>query len=255
MSRAGYARLSNEFWRNTKVRKLKRRHGMAAVGLFALIVAYCSDTLSDGHVSEDVLIYQLDADEDMIAALCEVGMLDKTDDGYRVHDYLLHQNSREQIETKAAANRARQRRFKEKHLNEDEPDDDNALVTRYPGVSNALVTRYRLTKNQEPRTNNQYSSQVVEEANTVDAHTREAASAPDNARVEDVLLDAWLPAGDDLARAAELGVDGDALADKMRDKLARKGFDACGVHRRTPRALDAMFRTWVEHEAQWAGEG
>lgn len=40
----------------------------------------------------------------------------------------------------------------------------------------------------------------------------------------------------------------------MRDKLTRKGFDACGIHRRTPQALDAMFRTWIEHEAQWAKE-
>lgn len=80
------------------------------------------------------------------------------------------------------------------------------------------------------------------------------AAIPNDARSEDALLDAWRPADDDLARAAELGVDGDTLADKMRDKLTRKGFDACDIRRRTPQALDAMFRTWVEHEAQWTGE-
>ena len=68
------------------------------------------------------------------------------------------------------------------------------------------------------------------------------------------MLDAWSPSEADLAAASGLGVDGDAVAHKLRDKLTRKGFDACGVNRHTAAALDATFRSWVEHEAQWAGE-
>ena len=87
MSRNGYARLSNEFWRNTKVRKLKRKYGMGAVGLFALIVTFCSDTLSDGYVSEDALLYQLDANEIDIRALCDMGMITPEGDGYVAVSY------------------------------------------------------------------------------------------------------------------------------------------------------------------------
>lgn len=89
------------------------------------------------------------------------------------------------------------------------------------------------------------------------ARAREAATSaaegerePDEANV----LDAWSPSEADLATASGLGVDGEAVARKLRDKLTRKGFEACGVNRRTTAALDATFRSWVEHEAQWAGE-
>ena len=115
MSRTGYARLSNEFWRNTKIRALKYEHGMAPIGLFATIIAYCSDTMSDGYVSQAAMRYQLDADEADLQALVDMGMLiPEEDGGYTVHDYLVYQNSREHIARKRAAGNNRQRKYRQK---------------------------------------------------------------------------------------------------------------------------------------------
>lgn len=250
MSRNGYARLSNEFWRNTKVRKLKRKYGMGAVGLFALIVTFCSDTLSDGYVSEDALLYQLDANEIDIRALCDMGMILPEGDGYRVHDYLKHQNSRESVERKAESNRERQRLWRERHGSDATGEERNALVTRYGGVSNALPF------NQEPRTNNQSLTEGGSGGELSNrARVREAAPTPAGEDVdEDALVESWHPSAENIALAERLDVDARCLEQRFRDKIARKGLSALGVKRRTLAALDATFRSWIEHEAQWAGE-
>lgn len=115
MSRTGYARLSNEFWRNTKIRKLAATNNMEAIGLYALMIAYSSDTLSDGYVSNDAMWFQLNAKEDMADTLCDAGLITKGDDGYQVCGYLEHQNSREQIKHKRERDNARQRKYQTKH--------------------------------------------------------------------------------------------------------------------------------------------
>lgn len=115
MSRTGYARLSNDFWRNTKIRKLAATDNMEAIGLYALMIAYSSDTLSDGYVNEDAMWFQLEANEDTIDTLCEAGLITKIDDGYQVCSYLKHQNSSEQIKQKRAQDNARVKKNRAKH--------------------------------------------------------------------------------------------------------------------------------------------
>lgn len=88
------------------------------------------------------------------------------------------------------------------------------------------------------------------------ARTREAAPTPAGEDVdEDALVESWRPSAENTALAEQLGVDAARLERRFRDKIARKGLTALGVKRRTLTALDATFRSWVEHEAQWAGEG
>lgn len=115
MSRIGYARLSNEFWRNTKIRKLAATDNMEAIGLYALMIAYSSDTLSDGYVNEDAMWFQLEANEDTIDTLCDAWLITKIDDGYQVCSYLKHQNSSEQIKQKRAQDNARVKKSRAKH--------------------------------------------------------------------------------------------------------------------------------------------
>lgn len=115
MSRTGYARLSNDFWRNTKIRKLAATDNMEAIGLYALMIAYSSDTLSDGYVNEDAIWFQLEANEDTIDTLCDAGLITKIDDGYQVCSYLKHQNSSEQIKQKRAQDNARVKKNRAKH--------------------------------------------------------------------------------------------------------------------------------------------
>ena len=254
MSRTGYARLSNELWRNTKIRKLKRKHGMSPVGLFALIVTYCSDTMSDGRISEDALLYQLDADDTDVQALVDAGMLTADGDGYVVHDYLRHQNSREQIEQQAEAHRRRQREYLERQAVAKEREACDASMTRHIDVNDGA------TVNQEPRTNNQVSSsQVVEEVGeSTCAHAREATTPATGEESDDEgMIAAWKPSAEDYELAKRLHdqgkplVDVDALAARYRDKLTGRGFEACGLGRHTPAALHAGFRMWISREAEW----
>lgn len=87
------------------------------------------------------------------------------------------------------------------------------------------------------------------------ACAREAASTPTGEdEDEDELMDSWRPSVENVELAKRLDVDVAVLERRFRDKAARKGLVALGVKRRTVAALDATFRSWIEHEAQWAGE-
>lgn len=257
MSRAGYARLSNEFWSSPSVMKMLAVNP-AAVGFYVASVSYASDNLTDGLIEEQVARYVLRAPEDVIEYLVAEGKWEPVENGWMIHNYTKWQNSRKQVETA----RERDRNRKTRDASSNVPDgfhseserNANGFQTDSRRNPNGIQTAFNVNQNQKE--NQDTYTQVVEDVNVVDARAREAAATPtgDDARREEALLEAWLPTSDDLAHAASLGVDGKTLADKMRDKLTRKGFDACGIHRRTPQALDAMFRTWIEHEAQWAKE-
>ena len=162
MARQGYGKLSNGFHSNTKVLKLQRMRP-SALGVYCMAISFCSDVLNDGVMSEDDVIYQLNATEEDIEALIKVGMFERSDDGsYRIHDYLSHQSSREQVETRAegARNRKRKQRSEADVTPESRWDETN--VTSMSRRDNSNVTPESrwdsLTKNQEPITNNQKNS-------------------------------------------------------------------------------------------------
>lgn len=257
MSRTGYARLSNEFWSAPSVMKMLAVNP-AAVGFYVASVSYASDNLTDGLIEEQVARYVLRAPEDVIEYLVAEGKWEPVENGWMIHNYTKWQNSRKQVETARERDRNRKAQDASKNVpfgfhseSERNPNGIQQDSSRNP---NGIQPAFNVNQNQKE--NQDTYTQVVEDVNVVDARAREATATTtgDDARREEALLEAWLPTSDDLAHAASLGVDGKTLADKMRDKLTRKGFDACGIHRRTPQALDAMFRTWIEHEAQWAGE-
>ena len=184
MARQGYGKLSNGFHSNTKVLKLQRMRP-SALGVYCMAISFCSDVLNDGVMSEDDVIYQLNATEEDIEALIKVGMFERSDDGsYRIHDYLSHQSSREQVETRAegARNRKRKQRSEADVTPESRLDEtnvtsmsrrDNSNVTPESRLDETNVTSMSrrdnsnvtpesrldsLTKNQEPITNNQKNS-------------------------------------------------------------------------------------------------
>lgn len=159
MVRQGYGKLSNGFHSNTKVLKLQRMRP-SALGVYCMAISFCSDVLNDGVMSEDDVIYQLNATEEDIEALIKVGMFERSDDGsYRIHDYLSHQSSREQVETRAEGARNRKRKQRSEADVTPESRGDETNVTSMSRRDNSNVTPESrgdsLTKNQEPRTNNQ----------------------------------------------------------------------------------------------------
>ena len=136
MTRQGYARLSNGFYANTKVRKLAMRRP-SALGLYALAISFCSDRLTDGRLSEDELLYQLFASEDDIRALCDVGLFESDGEGYVIHDYLEHQNSSQKVIEKRQ--REQKRHAERANAAEDESPADG-LPTDCEGSADSLPT-------------------------------------------------------------------------------------------------------------------
>lgn len=156
MARQGYGKLSNDFHSNTKVKKL-RRICPSAIGVYAVAISYCSDELNDGVMSEDDVLYQLDATDDEVEALLKVGLFERDDDGsYRIHDYLVHQSSREQVESKAEGRAT----ASASSVPEPKSRPSHARTTRMSQACHAVTVRMShqshavtpLTKNQEPRT-------------------------------------------------------------------------------------------------------
>lgn len=143
---AGYARLSNDFWQDRDVLKLRRRNPSAAL-LYVMAISWCSDHASDGIIAEDELLYVLNASDEDVSDLAASGLLLRgSDEGcYVIRNYLKYQNSAEQIEQAKEKVKERQRRKRERDANKTVTDSDNESVTP-------------MSFNQEPRTKNQKNS-------------------------------------------------------------------------------------------------
>lgn len=114
MAKRGYVQLLNDFWMNEKVQEL-RVTCPSAVGLYAMLLAFCSDNLTDGHVSERQLLYVVKASDKEIDALCEVGMVEPDGDkGFIIHDYLKHNRSKDQVLNAREHNVERVRRYRKR---------------------------------------------------------------------------------------------------------------------------------------------
>ncbi|MDF7665703.1 hypothetical protein [Bifidobacterium sp. ESL0745] len=219
VKRDGFAKLSNGFWRSTKVRKL-RRERPTALGLYALAISFCSDRLNDGHITDDELYYQLGADDDDIDALLDVRMLeDDGESGYYIHDYLDHQTSREKALEKAEKHRRAQARYIA-------GQNDESLINQCP-VNDVSTLNTQNTKN--PRTsllsNDKSERHPLPDENEI----REWKPKPDHRQQAMELVDKGYPL-----------IDVDNLAKEFRNSLLSKGIEHYGY-----RNLDAAFDTWI----------
>lgn len=251
MSTTGYAKLQNDFWRSPKGMKLKKRNPSAGF-LYILAISYAADNLTDGHISEDVAYYALDATDEQIAFLVDNGYWDEAEsgDGWMIHDYLEHQNSREQIEATRAKDRARKAR--KKADSDTTPDGFQSDSARKPdgGRVEGLNTKHK--------TQNQNSSSSEEEE---DAHERAASAATveENLMGESEVIDLWEPSpacqghADELERAGRPHIDLDQLATTFRNKLHARGLAAYRL-RPVAESLDAEFRTWITKECDFIEE-
>jgi hypothetical protein len=108
---AGYARLSNGFWQDKDILKLRRRNPSAAL-LYVMAISWCSDHASDGIIAEDELLYVLNASDEDVSDLAASGLLLRgSDEGcYMIRNYLKYQNSSLQIEQEREKEREKKRR-------------------------------------------------------------------------------------------------------------------------------------------------
>ena len=101
-----WGKMDDKFHRNRKVRELRRRKGgMEALGVWSFWWSWCLD---DQTTCGEVPSLELSrADEKSAALLVEVGLWDKTDDGYQFHDFVEYNPTPEQVARKKENDRKR----------------------------------------------------------------------------------------------------------------------------------------------------
>jgi hypothetical protein len=108
-NKVAWAKLDDKFHGNPKVLQA----GLPALGLYVLGLSYCADQLTDGQLSRKVVAgwkgWKPAADD-----LVRAGLWEETPRGYRVHDYLDWNPSREQLQRERADAAERKRLFRER---------------------------------------------------------------------------------------------------------------------------------------------
>lgn len=262
MARRGYVQIVNGFHKNRKVRKL-RQMCPSAVGAFVMIVSYCGDEMTDGHVDEDTMLYVLQITDEELNALCAVDMIEPDGNGgYDVHDYLMHNRSRAQIMKKREREKERYRvktddsdsvgnlptEPRQNRSNTDETSDSAGKTSAEAGSAELLPAESQLNrdKHQNTRTPEHISNEISPPV--CPPHEGD----PQNALFDDppkptkpkrkaktTLPDGWTPKPKHRTRAIELGLDLDEEAESFTASAEANG--------RTYANWDAAFTYWLNN--------
>lgn len=106
-----WARVDDSLYDHPKtVELLEERGGLAAMGLFTLLLSYCNRHLTDGRFTI-VNAKRCGGNAGLVALLVAHGFVDDMDDAeYRIHDFLSYSKSREKVDAERDAWRQRQQR-------------------------------------------------------------------------------------------------------------------------------------------------
>lgn len=264
MARRGYVQIVNGFHKNRKVRKL-RQMCPSAVGAFVMIVSYCGDEMTDGHVDEDTMLYVLQITDEELNALCAVDMIEPDGNGgYDVHDYLMHNRSRAQIMKKREREKERYRvktddsdsvgnlptEPRQNRSNTDETSDSAGKTSAESGSAELLPAESQLNrdKHQNTRTPEHISNEISppvcppHEGDTQNAlfnDSSEPVKPKRKRKAKTTLPDGWTPKPKHRSRAFELGLDLDAETEKFTSSAEANG--------RTYANWDAAFTYWLNN--------
>ena len=97
MARRGYVQLVNGFYDNDKVRDLVRMGRADSVGVYCMALSLCGDRLTDGFVPRRAMLSNIGATPEQVRALVDEGMLEEVDEGWIIHDYTVHNRTKEQV--------------------------------------------------------------------------------------------------------------------------------------------------------------
>lgn len=159
-----WVRLSDDFYDHPKFDKA----GTLGIALFTAGLAWANRNLSDGFIPrkaalrlldfEDVVEAVRNADRNgvtnalhnddltpaitrgAVQALVDAGLWHVEEDGYRIHDYLDYQASKEQIEAGRESNAARQKAWRERRKAEKQAQKNGESNESRNGVTNGGVT-------------------------------------------------------------------------------------------------------------------
>lgn len=168
-------------------------------------LCYCGTYLTDGFIPMTAVAKWADENMEVIVSLVVAGLWreDVSNNGFRIHDYLAHQTSKQQVEDKRGALRERQKRYRDKsksdNTNESAYDWGNA-------VTNAEVTP------------TEYRIQNTEYINTEDINTELSTSyGAKSPRVKSA-KDAVTRISDKLADARANGINAWNLSRLVEDE-------------------------------------
>lgn len=127
--------------------------GPIAAWLNVCGIAYCNRQLTDGYIPASVANRLTDADEagcytceEIAERLCEVGLWERVEGGYRIHDYLVYQPSKEAVLKEREA--ARSRMNKRRSSGEVRANIGRSSASPHPNPS-LEVQKQRVSKNQK----------------------------------------------------------------------------------------------------------
>ncbi len=268
MARRGYVQIVNGFHKNRKVRKL-RQMCPSAVGAFVMIVSYCGDELTDGHIDEDTMLYVLQVTDQELNALCAVDMIEPDGNGgYDVHDYLMHNRSRAQVMKKREREQERYRtktensdsvvnlqsESRQNRSNTDETSDSDGRTSAEADSAEPLPSESRLNrdKHQNTRTPEHISNEIsppVGPPHEGDAQAAlfDAPSEPvkKKRRSKTLLPETWRPGARHERRAREVGADLRIEATKFANWAIANG--------KTYADWDRAFDNWLLNSRKYDG--
>lgn len=102
-----------------KVKRIPRRMRLAAIGLWTLTGAWAADHDTDGNVPAH-MIDDFDGTDEVIDALVEAGMWDRTDAGIVFHDWATFQPTKESKERDRSQTAERVRKYRQRTRNDSE---------------------------------------------------------------------------------------------------------------------------------------
>ncbi len=243
MGVTGYIKLSNDFWRNTKIRKLAIQGKWQAIALFMFALSYCGDSLTDGRITKDDLLYQLSGDEESIKTLVDSHLLEAIDGAYIIHDYLAWQRSKDDIVAANLKHAERQKNYRKRNSDTSphrHPTVTQASPHRHASVSDAAVTEKPRTQNPEPK----ITKRECREKNTNQETSQPHSQAPSLKDWEEKLLkwhhgDEHRRMVDRFAQEGKPKVDLDALETEFKASIASKGNSQGYVD------FDEAFKVWI----------
>ena len=268
MARRGYVQIVNGFHKNRKVRKL-RQMCPSAVGAFVMIVSYCGDELTDGHIDEDTMLYVLQVTDQELNALCAVDMIEPDGNGgYDVHDYLMHNRSRAQVMKKREREQERYRtktensdsvvnlqsESRQNRSNTDETSDSDGRTSAEADSAEPLPSESRLNrdKHQNTRTPEHIPNGIFPPVGPPREGDAQAAlfDAPSEPvkkkrRSKTLLPETWRPGARHERRAREVGADLRIEATKFANWAIANG--------KTYADWDRAFDNWLLNSRKYDG--
>lgn len=159
-----WVRLSDDFYDHPKFDKA----GVLGIALFTAGLAWANRNLTDGFIPRKAALRMLDFEDAVdavrnadrngvtntlhnddltpaitrstVQALVDAGLWHVEEDGYRIHDYLDYQYSKEQIEASQKSNAARQKAWRDRKRTEKQTQGDGESNADRNGVTNGGVT-------------------------------------------------------------------------------------------------------------------